>query len=225
MVLFRYTRTPPPEPMPIPDLEAVLGSRNKVRILRALALVEGEAAVSGREAMNLAGLSSSGGAWSALGELAETGVVLRRSAGGAHLYSLNPDHLLARPLVRLFEAEAGSDAVVARALETELERCGCPTPSVVFLVPAALPLQNGDPAELLFVADDEEAERRTKAALPELLGTLTRRFGAIGRAEVTSVEGLREGLRQGAPLVRRFATLGRAILGAAPAGLDGSPEG
>ena len=218
-------RTRSPDPMPIPDLESVLGSRNKVRILRALALAEGEAPVSGREAMNLAGLSSSGGAWSALGELAETGVVRRRSTGGAHLYALNPDHLLARPLMRLFQAEAGSEDAMGRALETELVRCECPTPSVVFLVPAALPPGNGASAELLIVAVDADGERRTRRALPELLGSLARRVGAIGRAEVTTLEGLHEGLRRGEPLFRRFATLGRAILGAVPADMDRSPEG
>jgi hypothetical protein len=208
--------------MPIPDLESLLGSRNKVRLLRALALAD--AAVSGREAMNLAGLSSSGGAWSALGELAETGVVRRRSAGRAHLYSVNPDHILAGPLAQLFEAEAGSEAAMGEALETELGRCGCPTPEVALLVPAVLLPGNGRPSELLIVARDADGERQTRKALPEILKRLAQRFGAIGRAEVTSAEGLRGELQPGKSLPRRFATLGRTILGAAPVGMDASPE-
>jgi hypothetical protein len=81
--------------MPIPDLESVLGTRTKIRLLRAL--VAHTEPVSGREAQRLADTPSSSASGAALDELVDAGLLLRVEAGRAHLYRANRDHLFWEP--------------------------------------------------------------------------------------------------------------------------------
>lgn len=82
-------------------LETVLGSRNRVRVLRALMRRDG---VSGRMAGRLAGLSASP-ANVALTELVDAGFVLRSGTVGKHVYELNRHHCLWSAIERLFADE------------------------------------------------------------------------------------------------------------------------
>lgn len=58
-------------------------------------LVRGEVEMSGREIQRVAGHGSAQGIRNAADRLVSQGVLRRRSVGGAHLYSLNRDHLAA----------------------------------------------------------------------------------------------------------------------------------
>lgn len=82
-------------------VESVLGSKNRVRVLRALTERD---SVCGREVARLALLSPSA-ASIALTELVQAGVVLRSGTQGKHLFELNSDHFLIDQVTRLFEAE------------------------------------------------------------------------------------------------------------------------
>lgn len=91
-------------------IESILGSKNRVRVLRALHTREGG---SGRQVARLAGLSASA-ANVALTELVDSGFVLRSGTIGKHVYELNRDHALAESMGRLFTEEA---TLERRALE------------------------------------------------------------------------------------------------------------
>lgn len=59
-------------------------------------LARADVEMSGREIQRLAGHGSHQGIRNAADRLTQQGIVLRRAAGGAHLYRLNRDHLAAR---------------------------------------------------------------------------------------------------------------------------------
>lgn len=82
-------------------LETVLGSKNRVRVLRALLSRD---SVCGRELARLARLSPSA-ANVAVTELVDAGVIFRSGSAGKHLFEVNSDHYLMDHLSRLFEAE------------------------------------------------------------------------------------------------------------------------
>jgi predicted nucleotidyltransferase len=101
----------------VADLDHIIGSILKVRVLRSLAGLQKP--VSGRQAGRLAAVSSK--VLSALDELTAVGIVSRTESTGQHLYSLNRDHYLSRPLVALFRAEEEKLSHVSAKLKHALE--------------------------------------------------------------------------------------------------------
>jgi hypothetical protein len=215
MILKRITTAaapPNPSPMPLPDLETLLGTRTKVRLLRALLPLDDP--VSGREARRLAGAPSSSAALSALADLTESGIVLREEVGGTHLYRANREHVFWEPLARLFEAEAGVETAAARLVEEELQRSDCPPPLAVIVVapargvaassdhgdgarrrggPSARPRGDAAPGaapDLLVVAEDEAEAERLRLAIPGVLGRVGQRLGDLGGATICSLASL-----------------------------------
>lgn len=89
--------------MPLPMLDAALGSPSRVRLLRVLALAS--AAMSGRAAGRAAGVAHRA-AVRALAQLVDSGVVRVEPGATAHAYSMAPAHPLTKRLRRLFEREA-----------------------------------------------------------------------------------------------------------------------
>lgn len=83
-------------------LQGVIGSKNRVKILRQLFRRDG---LSGRQLSRLAGLAPSAGKAS-LEELAAAGLVLPTLGGGRQVHDLNRSHFLTAPLGRLFAEEA-----------------------------------------------------------------------------------------------------------------------
>lgn len=83
-------------------LQGVIGSKNRVKILRQLFRRDG---LSGRQLSRLTGLAPSAGKAS-LEELAAAGLVLTTPDGGRQVHELNRSHVLAGPLGRLFAEEA-----------------------------------------------------------------------------------------------------------------------
>lgn len=80
-------------------------------------LAHADAEMSGREIQRLAGHGSPQGIRNAADRLTEQGIVVRRRAGGAHLYKLNRDHLAARPIEEL----ADMPSLLTRRLRTMIE--------------------------------------------------------------------------------------------------------
>lgn len=93
-------------------LERVLGSRNRVRMLRALFRRDG---TSGRSAGARAGLAPSA-AKAALEELTAAGIVLRTDEGSRACHEINRSHRLVPVLERLF----GEEERVASRLPADL---------------------------------------------------------------------------------------------------------
>lgn len=91
-------------------IETILGSRNRVKVLRVLLKKDG---ISGREVARGAGLSASA-ANIALGELVEAGAVFRNGTVGKNSFEVNRTHYLLRDISRLFENE---DAIVQKMFE------------------------------------------------------------------------------------------------------------
>jgi hypothetical protein len=83
------------------QLDFVLGSPGRVRVLRALAGLEH--GVSGPAVARRARASPR--VLSALAELVAAGIVECEHAQGRHTYALNRRHVLAQPLARLFSSE------------------------------------------------------------------------------------------------------------------------
>lgn len=83
------------------DLDFILGSLVKVRLLRVLSRLG--TPVSARHAARLAGVSH----WAAkaLDELATVGIIEKREGTGQNLYRFVADHYLAGPLTELFSVE------------------------------------------------------------------------------------------------------------------------
>lgn len=98
------------------DLDHILGSVSKVRVLRALAGLQKP--VSGRHAARLAGVSSK--VLGRLDELTAVGIVSRIESTGQHLYSLNAAHYLAQPLITLFRAEEEKSFLISTRLRQAL---------------------------------------------------------------------------------------------------------
>ncbi len=93
------------------SLDHILGTRNKVRLLRCLFTLD--RAVSGREACRLAGVSSIG--QRSLDELVDVGIATRTQGTAQHWYAAHRGHFLAPPLEALFQREA---AALDRLLDT-----------------------------------------------------------------------------------------------------------
>jgi predicted nucleotidyltransferase len=100
------------------DLDHVLGSILKVRVIRAMTALEQP--VSGRQVGRLAGVSSK--ALTALDELAALGVVKKVESTGQHFYSLNQAHYLAEPLTVLFRTEERRISDIRDVLKHALTR-------------------------------------------------------------------------------------------------------
>lgn len=83
------------------DLQSIVGSRNRVKVLRALIRNDGQ---SGRQVASSAGIAPSASKTS-LEELIGCGLVLQVQDRGRLVHHLNRSHYLLSPLEKLFEEE------------------------------------------------------------------------------------------------------------------------
>lgn len=109
-------------------LDHVIGTRNKVRLLRALTPLDRP--VSGREAARLAGVSHY--AIGALDELAAVGLVCRQEAAGQNLYRFDRRSRLAAQVEALFEGERQRNTALWHRLAALAERAGRVESAAVF---------------------------------------------------------------------------------------------
>ncbi len=101
-------------------LEKILGSKNRVRVLRVLTMKDG---TSGRKTALQAGLSPSA-AMNALGELFQEGMVLRNGTHGKHLYKINRSHILWPSIEKLFGAETKLPKAVSDTIRMHFNNLG-----------------------------------------------------------------------------------------------------
>lgn len=139
------------------DLDEILGTSTKVRLLRELS--RSGAAVSGRHAARLAGLSAK--AIQSLDELAEVGIVGRRVATGQNLYSFRQEHYLAEPIVALFAAEERKLSSVLALLRSGLEDGGAIVSAAIYGSVARGESGPGSDLDVLILLED----RWTRAAV------------------------------------------------------------
>lgn len=97
-------------------LDVILGSKNRVKVLRGLLRRD---SVCGREAGRAVDLSASA-ANIALSELVEAGIVFRNGTVGKHLYELNRGHYLMGALEKLFDTEGQLSAKISELVKKHL---------------------------------------------------------------------------------------------------------
>lgn len=114
-------------------LDLILGSRNRVRALRALLESDG---LSGRRVASRSGASPSASK-AALDELVEAGIVLRAGTPGKHSYELNRSHHLLGALEALFQCERRTVERVARLARGVLVSEGAPRAAWLTVSPEA----------------------------------------------------------------------------------------
>lgn len=159
--------------MLLDPLNHVLGTRSKVRLLRALAPLNRP--VSGREAARLAGVSRQ--AIRTLDELAAAGVVDRQETAGQHLYTFSQRNRLAAAVEELFAAERQRTADLFEGLATIIQAAGNVAGAAVFGSAARGEAGPESDLDVLVLADGAEAEGAIYSALVDAAPELERDFG------------------------------------------------
>jgi predicted nucleotidyltransferase len=195
-------------------LDAVLSSRSKVRLLRALLATAQP--LSGREAARLAGVARVPAARS-LNELVSLGIVERGESSRQHLYRINFDNELVQSgLAPLYSAERQRVDSVFDALKTTLAA----TPKDGGVLGAWIfgsAARGEDTAEsdldlLVAVADDISA-RWVHSQLAEDADEVERTFGLRLSPVVLTIDRLKEMADDGFGLVEDVRRDGRRVTG------------
>ncbi|MGI0129459.1 MAG: nucleotidyltransferase family protein [Thermoplasmata archaeon] len=157
-------------------LDDLLGSRARVRVLRALCNSPGRE-FSGRELSRLAHVSLTQ-TQSALEDFLRAGVVLRRAMGRSDQWSLETENRLLPRLIGLFRAEAPLLSNLRREIAASLRRVPVQR-AVVFGSVARGEERSESDVDLLIEVANEDDERRALDALLDV------RMQAIGRYGVS----------------------------------------
>ena len=195
-------------------LNEILGSGAKVQILRALLPLT--TPVSGREAQRLARVRSRKGGSVALEELSDLGVLQRVELRGSHLYQVNPEHELVRPLATLFGVEEDRLRVFVSTIRTGLaERNVADRVSSLILYGsnARWEAKPRSDVDLLAVVGSELAVVEVRHALLEVGEEVRRRQGLRISPYVLSANRVEERLEKGDPLMETIRKEGRILLG------------
>jgi predicted transcriptional regulator len=100
------------------SLEFILGSKNRIKVLRILLKNDG---VSGRLAGRMANLSPSA-ANATLHELVKTGLLIKSGTAGKHIYKINRQHYILVSLERIFAAEERTCHNIAQAIKRHIHK-------------------------------------------------------------------------------------------------------
>jgi predicted nucleotidyltransferase len=164
--------------MLLQPLDAVLSSRSKVRLLRALLPLQD--GVSAREAARLAGIPSAP-ALRALADLVALGVLHRTALPSQHLYRINRDNsLVPDGLVPLFHAEQARVTQVFSTLRDAFEQelaDGHLRTLAVFGSAARASDHPGSDLDVLAVTREPQHVPAIHEKLVDLAPGLERRFG------------------------------------------------
>lgn len=189
----------------------VLGSKPKLRLLRYLSTHEGP--LTGRALAQAAGVEAKRAA-EALAELAATGIVQRRRAGRAFLYSVNRDNYVANEI--LLPAFLNERDWLER-LGEEVRRS---IPGIVSVILygswAKRKARPGSDVDLLLVASPKRNRTRvlqSSERIDETRGRLSERFGLPVSLLVLNSAELRHRLRKHDPLLREIMAQGRVLAG------------
>jgi predicted nucleotidyltransferase len=160
--------------MTIQVLEKVVGTTNKVRILRVMVTLT--RSISGREAARLAGVSSK--AILALDELAAVGLVTKREGTGQFLYSFNRKNALAKPLASLFKAEERRTEELYQAIRAALSNKPGVLAIAMFGSTARGEARPQSDVDLFVIVEDPQQEDAVYDALLDSAKRLWERYGA-----------------------------------------------
>lgn len=195
-------------------LNSVLGSTAKVRLLRAVLPLT--TAVSGREARDLAGVRSQGGAQQALAQLAQLGVLNEERIRGARLYRVNPQHHLVLCIRALFDAEQQRLSILRDLVKRSLESKGLIS-GVQFVVlfgsVARGEARPDSDVDLLVVTGSADSTAAVTEALQSAAEEAARMLGVAVSPMVMALPRLRERYRAGDPLLHNIEAEGRVLLG------------
>lgn len=203
-------------------LDYLLGARSRVAVLRVLAA--GGAPLSQRELARRAGVQVRS-AQQAVELLAALGLADRLVGGRDHLVSLNPRHVLAPTVARLFGAEADLFRAVRERLSAWARSEG--RRRVVEAVVLFGSGARGDdtPAsdlDVLVVTAGAGARDGVEAAFGEVAADLRARFGVDVRPLVLGRDEVRARWRRRQPPLPDIVADGVVIVGPAPRELVGA---
>jgi predicted nucleotidyltransferase len=187
----------------------VLASRPAVRILRYLAAHPGEH--TGRQVGRSTDVAPSRAA-EALSKLVDMGVLQRRAAGRAYLYSLNETNYLVRDvLLPAFRGEARWLEALGNEVLTALNR----TADSVLLYGSWARGQTTPTSDvdLLVVSRTRQAKVQAERFLESQRGQLAERFGHPVSLLVVTRNELLKRLRRGDRLIKDVIREGRALAG------------
>jgi predicted nucleotidyltransferase len=190
------------------DTEQLFGNRTKVRVLRYLATHAGE--FTGRQLARGAGVSQPE-AGRALAELSYAGIVLRRRAGRAYQFSLNPRHYAVRRIILpVFEAERKALHAMATDISRSAKEDLCTLILFGSVARGKAALQSDVDILAIAAGGKKEAVERN---MEQSRRTVLDRFGRVLSPLVMDEGEFRRRFRQGDPLVRETVETGRVIYG------------
>ncbi len=165
-------------------LENILGSKSKIKILRAMMRNE-ERAYSLDDVAKLTGLSC-GAAYPAIQQMLESRFIIKRKAGKTPLYQINKSHFLMKPVRRILNVEKYGYVGIARRFSDKLGKKGVYA-VVLFGSAARGEITEKSDIDILVVCDGPEAK---KAEASKIAGKLLEKYDveisviAIGLNEV-----------------------------------------
>ncbi|TVP78387.1 MAG: nucleotidyltransferase domain-containing protein [Gemmatimonadales bacterium] len=198
-------------------LDHLLGTRTKVRLLRAL--VPLDRPVSGREAARLAGVSRI--ALKTLEDLGSAGILNQTEATGQHLYTFNRQHSLAPVFEELFKEERRFTAAIFDRLRQALEANGSVESAIVFGSTARGEAGPESDLDLLVIVRQQEAREDVHLVLTHLSAGLSSDFGVRLSPVVITLEQLRKQSEEGDPFIDEVRRDARRIMGPATPELTG----
>lgn len=206
MSTYVRKKRPPSRSSPLLDL---LASRPAVRILRYLVAQGG--AHTGRQLAAGAGVAVARAA-EALSRLVDMGVLQRRRAGRAYLYSLNEaNYLVSDSLLPAFRSEAEWLQRLGKEVFATLNRRA--DSIVLYGSWARAQAASTSDVDLLVVTRSVRDRKEVERTLETQRGRLAERFGRPVSLLVISRDEFRRRLRRGDRLIREIVREGRAVAG------------
>lgn len=195
--------------MLLDPLDHLLGTRTKVRILRAL--VPLDRPVSGREAARLAGVSRI--ALRAMEELAAAGILNQDQATGQHLFTFERRHHLAPVIETLFDAERQFTSAIFGRIRETLEDAESVESAVVFGSSARGEARPRSDLDLLVVVRRHDEREGVRMALAELEPGLFTDFGVRLSPVVLTLEQVRKQGEENDPFIGEVQRDARHVMG------------
>lgn len=195
--------------MLLDPLDQILGTRSKVRLLRALAPLDRP--VSGREAARLARLSRQ--AIGALDELVSAGIVNRQETAGQHLYTFARANRLAPAILQLFAEEGARTKELFQRLACLVDESGSVLGAAFFGSAARGEAGPGSDLDLLVIVADFESRSSVYDRLVDASPALRSEFGVELSPVVLEIEQIRRQHAEGDPFIAEVLRDGRRICG------------
>lgn len=190
-------------------LDQILGTRSKVRLLRALVLLDRP--VSGREAARLARLSRQ--AIGVLDDLVSTGIVNRQETAGQHLYTFARANCLAPAILRLFDEERERTEALFQRVASVIDESRSVLSAVFFGSAARGEAKVGSDLDLLAIVAHAGARRRVYDDLSDASVALRSEFGVELSPVVIEADRIRRQHAEGDLFITEVLRDGRRIYG------------